>query len=70
MRFWRTPTYFSQIWRRVTLILIVTQLIFVMVLLVISLHVATRLGENVSTLLGVVDVVFAQSDPDLIKQVA
>jgi len=69
MTFWRTQTYVSQIWRQFALMLIATQLLFIMVFFVIILYVGMRLGEDVSTLLRVVDVVFAQDNPVLIKQV-
>jgi len=69
MRFWRTQTYVSQIWRQFALMLIATQLLFIMVFFVIILYVGMRLGEDVSTLLRVVDVDFAKNDPVLIKQV-
>ena len=66
-----SQTFVSQIWRRFVLILLVTQLIAISVFFLVSAaHVGTRLGANASTLLRVLDIVFSQADPDVIRQVS
>jgi len=71
MKMYWPQTFVSQIWRRFVLILIVTQLIAISVFFLVSAaHVGTRLGANASTLLRVLDIVFSQADPDLIRQVS
>ena len=64
-------SFFSQIWFRIVLTLLVTQVIVIAVFFLIgSVHVGIRLGTNASTLLRVVNTVFTQADPDLRQRVA
>jgi signal transduction histidine kinase len=53
------------------LILLVTQIIAITVFFLVSAaHVGTRLGANASALLRIVDIVFSQGNPVLIRQVS
>jgi len=71
MKFGWPQTFVSQIWRRFVLILLVTQIIVISVFFLVSAaHVGTRFGTNISVLLRVVDIVFSQADPVLIRQVS
>ncbi len=71
MKFFRAQTFVSQIWLRFVLILLVTQVIAITVFFLVSAtHVGTRLGANASSLLRVVDIVFSQANPELIRQVS
>ena len=71
MKFFRVQTFVSQIWLRFVLILLVTQVITITVFFLVSAsYVGTRLGTNASALLRVVDIVFSQAIPELIRQVS
>ena len=71
MKFFRAQTFVSQICLRFVLILLVTQVIAITVFFLVSAtHVGTRLGANASSLLRVVDIVFSQANPELIRQVS
>jgi len=71
MKFGWPQTFVSQIWRRFVLILLVTQIIAITVFFLVSAaHVGTRLGANASALLRIVDIVFSQANPVLIRQVS
>ena len=71
MNFFRAQTFVSQIWRRFVLILLVTQVIAIIVFFLVSAaHVGTRLGVNASSLLRIVDIVFSQANPVLIRKVS
>ncbi len=71
MKFGCPQTFVSQIWRRFVLILLVTQIIAITVFFLVSAaHVGTRLGANASALLRIVDIVFSQGNPVLIRQVS
>ncbi len=71
MKFFRAQTFVSQIWRRFVLILLVTQIITITVFFLVSATpVGKRVGTNASTLLRIVDIVFSQGNPELIRQVS
>lgn len=71
MKFFRAQTFVSQIWRRFVLILLVTQIITIAVFFLgSSAPVGKRLGTNAAALFRVVNIVFSQANPELIRQVS
>ena len=71
MKFWYSQAFISQIWRRLVLLLLITQFILIgSFFLVGAAHVGKRMGENHSALMRIVEIVFSQADPALIKQVS
>ena len=71
MKFWTSQAFVNQLWRRLILILMITQLIFISCFFILSSkQVGTRLGENLCVLVRIVDVIYSQAaDPVLTSQV-
>lgn len=68
MKFRCSQAFVSQIWRRLILILMVTQVILITAFFLVGVrHVGSRLGSNQSALMRLVDIVFSQADPVLIR---
>ena len=70
MKFWTSQAFVNQIWRRSIFILLITQIIFITAFFLLSAtQFGNRVGESLSVLVQIVDVINRQADPVLINQV-